>query len=278
MNILIKKLFITVLFLCFANVAISESVVFVQTDLLGSPVLETDEAGNILGRSYYKSYGETKDGQREGVGYTGHLEDADLGLTYMQARYYDPVLGRFYGNDAVGFDNVHNFNRYAYANNNPYLYIDPDGRDVQISFAIKSGGGAAIAGELSRNLVINFGKDGVTYQSSATKAYGVTTPQLSTVLEVGLHKMDNITDFLGEGIDFTVDGDAGLAVGATLHGTSPTNNPGGNAADITGVSFEAGVGVSATIVGGAVVATDTVATGDVKNVKDFVEGFFKEEM
>jgi RHS repeat-associated protein len=36
-------------------------------------------------------------------GYTGHLEDDELGLTYMQQRYYDPVIGRFYSNDPVGF-------------------------------------------------------------------------------------------------------------------------------------------------------------------------------
>ena len=47
----------------------------------------------------------------------------------MQARYYDPVIGRFYSNDPVGFNNIHNFNRYTYANNNPYKYIDPDGRN-----------------------------------------------------------------------------------------------------------------------------------------------------
>jgi hypothetical protein len=34
------------------------------------------------------------------------------------------------GVDPVGFqeDNLHSFNRYAYANNNPYRYVDPDGR------------------------------------------------------------------------------------------------------------------------------------------------------
>jgi len=46
----------------------------------------------------------------------------------MQARYYDPVIGRFLSNDPVGFRDVHSFNRYAYANNNPYKYTDPDGR------------------------------------------------------------------------------------------------------------------------------------------------------
>jgi RHS repeat-associated protein len=67
-------------------------------------------------------------------GYTGHVEDRDLSLTYMQQRYYDPVLGRFYSNDPVGFsaDNPMMFNRYAYANNNPYKFVDPDGRAVSI--------------------------------------------------------------------------------------------------------------------------------------------------
>ncbi len=46
----------------------------------------------------------------------------------MQARYYDPVIGRFYSNDPIGFRDIHSFNRYAYANNNPYRYTDPDGK------------------------------------------------------------------------------------------------------------------------------------------------------
>jgi RHS repeat-associated protein len=47
----------------------------------------------------------------------------------MQQRYYDPVVGRFYSNDPVGFtaSNPMSFNRYLYVNNNPYKYIDPNG-------------------------------------------------------------------------------------------------------------------------------------------------------
>ncbi|ANB24605.1 hypothetical protein A6F57_04900 [Alteromonas stellipolaris] len=59
----------------------------------------------------------------------------------MQARYYDPVIGRFYSNDPVGFKNVHNFNRYTYANNNPYKYTDPDGKDVVFAVDPKAAGG-----------------------------------------------------------------------------------------------------------------------------------------
>jgi hypothetical protein len=39
------------------------------------------------------------------------------------------MIGRFIGIDPVDFHegNIHSFNRYAYANNNTYRYIDPDG-------------------------------------------------------------------------------------------------------------------------------------------------------
>ena len=52
----------------------------------------------------------------------------------MQARYYDPVIGRFYSNDPVSASNfisdgkVQGFGRYTYAFNNPYRYNDPNGR------------------------------------------------------------------------------------------------------------------------------------------------------
>ncbi|NRB26040.1 RHS repeat-associated core domain-containing protein, partial [Shewanella sp.] len=77
-------------------------------------------------------FGKRLGGEKAGLGFTGHLQDEDLGLTYMQARYYDPLIGRFYSNDPIGFTgNPHSFNRYSYANNNPYKYIDPDGREVR---------------------------------------------------------------------------------------------------------------------------------------------------
>nr|WP_273072018.1 MULTISPECIES: RHS repeat-associated core domain-containing protein [Alteromonas] len=36
--------------------------------------------------------------------YTGHIKDSNTGLVYMQARYYDPVIGRFCSNDPVDAD------------------------------------------------------------------------------------------------------------------------------------------------------------------------------
>ncbi|WP_254067303.1 RHS repeat domain-containing protein [Shewanella xiamenensis] len=115
--------------LLFISVSIQAATVRYQhTDMLGSVVSESDASGNIISRSQYEPFGKRMGGDKEGIGYTGHLQDKDLGLTYMQARYYDPLIGRFYSNDPVGFTNVHTFNRYAYANNNPYKYMDPDGK------------------------------------------------------------------------------------------------------------------------------------------------------
>ena len=69
------------------------------------------------------------------AGSTGRLQDEDLQLIFIQPRFYGPMIGRFYSNDPVdvishlkGTNGTHGFNRYAYANNNPYKFIDPDGR------------------------------------------------------------------------------------------------------------------------------------------------------
>jgi uncharacterized protein RhaS with RHS repeats len=53
----------------------------------------------------------------------------------MSARYYNPTLGRFISPDPVHFveGNIHSFNRYAYANNNPMRYIDPTGESPEVA-------------------------------------------------------------------------------------------------------------------------------------------------
>jgi RHS repeat-associated protein len=57
--------------------------------------------------------------------------DGATGLTYMQQRYYDPQVGRFLSVDPVTAyetGDMSLFNRYRYAANNPYRFVDPDGR------------------------------------------------------------------------------------------------------------------------------------------------------
>jgi len=109
----------------------------------------------------------------------------------MQARYYDPVIGRFYSNDpvdAVGHigkgNPVHGFNRYTYANNNPYKYTDPDGEfgiigaliDAGLDFATQVGS-AMYSGASFTDAVANVDYGSVAV-SGALGSVGMTGTQL----------------------------------------------------------------------------------------------------
>ncbi|WP_444957438.1 RHS repeat-associated core domain-containing protein [Microbulbifer sp. ZKSA002] len=110
-----------------------ERIVYTIPDTLGSPILEADQAGNVIQEFHFDPFGATESVKAEGVGFTGHLNDTDLNLVYMKARYYDSNLGRFYSTDPVSAQeyltdgNLQGVNRYTYANNNPYKYRDPNG-------------------------------------------------------------------------------------------------------------------------------------------------------
>ncbi len=108
------------------------TITYIHTDALGSPVAESDAFGNLVSESFYDPYGSSFiQGNGDQPGFAGHVSDTETGLIQMQQRYYDPELGVFlsidpttaYGNPIV------QFHRYRYANNNPYTFIDPDGRD-----------------------------------------------------------------------------------------------------------------------------------------------------
>jgi RHS repeat-associated protein len=108
------------------------TISYVHTDALGSPVVRTDTSGHVESTMRYEPYGLLVTGVRltlPAIGFTGHVNDADTGLVYMQQRYYDPVAGNFLSNDPISSDTDTggNFNRYNYAQNNPFRYIDPDG-------------------------------------------------------------------------------------------------------------------------------------------------------
>lgn len=114
------------------TVARAGTVTYVYTDSQGTPLAEADASGAITATFDYKPYGTpvaSMSGAPNGPGYTGHVNDADAGIVYMQARYYDSNAGRFLSvdpkNPAEG--NVFDLSRYTYVNDNPITNIDPDG-------------------------------------------------------------------------------------------------------------------------------------------------------
>lgn len=112
--------------------AVKEVKTIIHTDHLGSPIMGRSMDGETLWERHYEPYGsqDLAPDDPASAGYTGHLEERDSGLVYAGARWYDPRIGRFMSPDPIGFTvgNEVSFNRYAYANNNPVAYVDPDGR------------------------------------------------------------------------------------------------------------------------------------------------------
>lgn len=107
------------------------TVKYQHTDALGSPAAVTNSVRVVIETSEREPFGKLLNRpMHDGPGYTGHAEDAETGLTYMQQRYYDASAGTFLSVDPVSAYETpgQNFNRFWYANNNPYTNKDPDGR------------------------------------------------------------------------------------------------------------------------------------------------------
>jgi len=106
-----------------------------HTDALGTPIAVTSQSRALLETSEYEPFGQQVNAvgaAKNGPGYTGHVQDAATGLTYMQQRYYDPMCGCFLSVDpvAANLNTGASFNRYNYASNSPYKFADPDGRQA----------------------------------------------------------------------------------------------------------------------------------------------------
>ena len=128
---------------------------YLTPDHLGSTRLVTGEDQSVLSRHDYLPFGEEigaglgNRGQATGVtGYTasradgpaqkftGKERDNESGLDYFQARYFSGAGGRFTSADPENASgdpaDPQSWNGYAYARNNPLLYIDPDGRTFEV--------------------------------------------------------------------------------------------------------------------------------------------------
>ena len=124
---------------------------YLTADHLGSTRVVTGEDQSVLSRHDYLPFGEeigaalgNRD-QASGVtGYTASLadgpaqkftgkeRDSESGLDYFGARYFSGAGGRFTSVDPENASgdpaDPQSWNGYAYARNNPLLYVDPDGR------------------------------------------------------------------------------------------------------------------------------------------------------
>jgi RHS repeat-associated protein len=192
--------------------SVTGSTVSQHTDTLGSIVTRTNVIRGVVGTTVYEPYGSlgTADPYEQRPGFTGHMTDAATTLSYMQQRYYDPIAMRFVSVDPVAASTTDggNFNRYWYANNNPYKFTDPDGRFsldnvIDAGMAIYDAGqflgaaAAATVGAITGNEALtNAGLEGMaeTGANLATSAAAAVIPGVSAGMLRAAKAADNAAD------------------------------------------------------------------------------------
>jgi RHS repeat-associated protein len=158
-------------------------------DHLGSIVRITDAAGIPTLTREYDPWGNSLQGSAtSGYAFTGREWDAETGLYYYRARYYDPKVGRFLSEDPIGFDS-RDPNFYEYVRNNPVNMIDPTGL-----WGIEKQCAEKVAAKVTKG----FGPgDNDKYKHCVVSCYIDVTCNYATAVAAGIGK--EIKDMWGPG-------------------------------------------------------------------------------
>jgi RHS repeat-associated protein len=118
-----------------------DEVIYYHTDAIGSVRMTTDASGAVVARYDFLPFGEPWDTvppnpSPDARQFTGKERDVETGLDYFGARYMRAQSGRFISIDPVltvdaALVNPQRWNRYAYSLNNPFRFVDPDGRQIK---------------------------------------------------------------------------------------------------------------------------------------------------
>ena len=121
----------------------ADHVFFYYTDPAGTPLAVSDATGAVTWQADYMPFGEELLGTSTAPNnkmFVGKEKDKETGFYYFGARYMEATIGRFISIDPAGpvdsktgkiterfLINPQRLNKYAYAGNNPYAFIDPNG-------------------------------------------------------------------------------------------------------------------------------------------------------
>jgi RHS repeat-associated protein len=131
----------------------TQNLYYLHRDHLGSIIMVTNDQGNVVEKRQFDAWGNIvriQDGLGNDLaafvildrGYTGHEHLLGVGLIHMNGRLYDPKLHRFLSPDNFVQNqyNTQNYNRYAYAMNNPLMFTDANGEFFHLIIGALIGG------------------------------------------------------------------------------------------------------------------------------------------
>ena len=114
---------------------------FYHTDHLGSVRLLTNASGAVANAYDYDAFGNLEATSFEAVAnpytFTAREYDAESGLMFYRARYYDPRIGRFVSEDPIGFK-ASDLNLYRYVFNEAINLVDPTGKTALAEYGGRS--------------------------------------------------------------------------------------------------------------------------------------------
>ena len=125
---------------------------FYRKNLFGDILGILDSHGTELIKYEYNSWGKLLNltdyssnglGRRNPFRFKGYYYDEELGMYYLNSRYYDPETGRFVNADDVSLigkvpSKLTDKNLYVYCDNNSIIRIDSEGKAWEL---IAAGGG-----------------------------------------------------------------------------------------------------------------------------------------
>jgi RHS repeat-associated protein len=105
---------------------------YLHNNHLGAVEMASSVKGKLIWQAVYTPFGnltsvaaKSNSSLKLNLRLPGQYADKETGLYYNDHRYYDPIRGRYLVPDPLGLGG--GANAYAYVNNNPLKYIDPEG-------------------------------------------------------------------------------------------------------------------------------------------------------